>query len=64
MEAESTVTEEGGYCIPTKGSIQQKISHNEPQPELTTNVRNIYQFYVNNQTKKLNLILQLYQHEI
>ncbi|XP_033647406.1 plexin A3-like isoform X2 [Asterias rubens] len=38
MEAESTFTEEGGYCVPTKGSIQQKISHNEPQPELTTNV--------------------------
>ncbi|XP_071784057.1 plexin-B-like isoform X2 [Asterias amurensis] len=37
MEVDSIFTEEGGYCIPTKGSIQHKIPPDKPQPELTTN---------------------------
>ncbi|XP_071784047.1 plexin-A4-like isoform X2 [Asterias amurensis] len=37
MKVDSILTEEGGYCIPTKGSIQHKIPPDKPQPELTTN---------------------------
>ncbi|XP_071784052.1 plexin-A4-like isoform X2 [Asterias amurensis] len=36
MEVDSIFTEEGGYCIPTKGSIQHKIPPDKPQPELTS----------------------------
>ncbi|XP_033647915.1 plexin-B-like [Asterias rubens] len=38
LEVESTFTEEGGYCIPTKGSIQQKIPPDKPQVKFQSKV--------------------------